>query len=150
MEKHVSPAQSQNDVIRRGESPLRMSNFHFSNIQVSFSGNTFEHTKMRIGVSHEALNANSDKVSVTAEIMSEPASLTLKLIAEAVFSLNSDSDILESPLIKQNTVAIMFPFIRSEITLLTSQPGMSPIVIPPLNINRLLRDTQSESDSGDS
>ena len=100
---------------------------------------------MRLNVSHEIHNTNSDRVSVTAEIMSEPESLTLKLIAEAVFFLDSDDgNIFENPLIKQNTVAIMFPFIRSEITLLTSQPGMSPIVIPPLNIKKLLSETQPE------
>ena len=148
MESHIS---KQSEDIRRATSPLRMSNFHFSNIQVSFLGVKFESTKMRLEVSHDILKTNSDKVSVTAEIMSEPESLTLKLTAEAIFSLDSDdSSILESPLIKQNTVAIMFPFIRSEITLLTSQPGMSPIVIPPLNIKKLLSEKQTELDSENS
>ena len=32
----------------------------------------------------------------------------------------------------------MFPYLRSEVTLLTSQPGMVPIVLPPLNINNLM------------
>ena len=105
---------------------------------------------MRLNVSREMLNTNSVRVSVTVEIMSEPESLTLKLTAEAVFSLDRDGNILENPLIKQNTIAIMFPFIRSEITLLTSQPGMSPIVIPPLNINKLLSNTQTEPDSENS
>jgi preprotein translocase subunit SecB len=27
----------------------------------------------------------------------------------------------------------MFPFIRSQVTLLTTQPGMTPIVLPPIN-----------------
>ena len=149
MEKCISTTQRQSDDIQKAESPLRMSNFHFSNIHVSFSGEKFEHTKMKLAVSHELLCPNSDRVSVTAEIMSEPESLALNLTAEAVFSLDSDSNILESPLIKQNTVAIMFPFIRSEITLLTSQPGMSPIVIPPLNINKMLGNTQAQPDGNE-
>lgn len=140
-------AQIGHEKIQKSESPLRMKNFHFSNIQISFSGERFEHTKMKIEISHANLDVNSARVSVTAEIRSEPDSLHLVLSAEAVFSLDGDGNILDSPLIKQNTVAIMFPFIRSEITLLTSQPGMPPVVIPPLNINKLLSNTQTGSDS---
>lgn len=40
---------------------------------------------------------------------------------------------------QNNAVAIMFPYLRSQVTLLTSQPGMSPIIIPALNINKLLQ-----------
>ena len=39
----------------------------------------------------------------------------------------------ESDIIKKNTVAIMFPFVRSQISLLTTQPDMVPIVLPPIN-----------------
>ena len=35
-----------------------------------------------------------------------------------------------------NTVAIKFPFIRSQVTLLTSQPGMTPIVLPAINTQK--------------
>ena len=31
---------------------------------------------------------------------------------------------------------IMFPFIRSQVTLLTTQPGMTPIVLPPINTTK--------------
>ena len=42
----------------------------------------------------------------------------------------------EESIIKTNTVAIMFPFIRSQVTLLTTQPGMTPIVLPPINTTK--------------
>lgn len=41
--------------------------------------------------------------------------------------------------LKTNAVAIMFPFLRSEITLLTSQPDVAPIVLPPININAVMQ-----------
>ena len=43
-------------------------------------------------------------------------------------------------LIKKNTIAIMFPYIRSHISTITSQPGMMPIVLPPINIAAMLKD----------
>ena len=38
----------------------------------------------------------------------------------------------------KNTVAILFPYIRSQISLMTTQPGMHPIIIPPMNIVSLI------------
>lgn len=47
-------------------------------------------------------------------------------ISEAV----EDSDIL----IQQNAIAIVFPYIRSQISLLTAQPEVDPVILPPMNI----------------
>ena len=49
-------------------------------------------------------------------------------------------------LIKSNTVAIMFPYIRSQVSLLTTQPGIQPIMIPTMNINALIEENQSEEE----
>lgn len=43
-------------------------------------------------------------------------------------------------LIEKNTIAIIFPYIRSHISSITSQPGMMPIVLPPMNIAAMLKD----------
>lgn len=38
-----------------------------------------------------------------------------------------------------NAVAIMFPFLRSQVAQITAQPNFEPIVIPTLNINAVLQ-----------
>ncbi|MCI9197361.1 MAG: preprotein translocase subunit SecB [Lachnospiraceae bacterium] len=40
---------------------------------------------------------------------------------------------------EQNMIAIVFPYIRSYITSITTQPGMSPIVLPAMNIAAMVR-----------
>lgn len=45
-----------------------------------------------------------------------------------------------SEYINSNAIAILFPYIRSQMTLITSQPNMQPIVLPPININALLKE----------
>ena len=35
-----------------------------------------------------------------------------------------------------------FPYIRSQISLLTTQPGLHPVMLPPMNINALLDSTE--------
>ena len=48
-------------------------------------------------------------------------------------------------LVKANTVAIIFPFIRSQISLLTTQPGMKPIIMPPININSIIQSKTNDT-----
>jgi len=42
-------------------------------------------------------------------------------------------------LINKNTVAIMMPYLRSEISLLTAQPDTDCVVLPPFNINKMIQ-----------
>ena len=41
-------------------------------------------------------------------------------------------------LVHKNAVAILMPYLRSEVSLLTAQPGMDCVVLPPFNINKML------------
>lgn len=38
----------------------------------------------------------------------------------------------------KNAVAILMPYLRSELTLLTAQPDTESVVLPPFNINNML------------
>lgn len=40
-------------------------------------------------------------------------------------------------LINKNAVAILMPYLRSEVTLLTAQPDTDSVVLPPFNINKM-------------
>lgn len=53
------------------------------------------------------------------------------------FSLECSNDLLRESIMNKNTVSILFPYLRSELTLITSQPGIEPIVMPPMNINAM-------------
>nr|WP_325305115.1 Preprotein translocase subunit SecB [uncultured Dysosmobacter sp.] len=43
-------------------------------------------------------------------------------------------------IIQQNAVAIVFPYIRSQISLLTAQPEVEPVVLPAMNIAQMVED----------
>lgn len=42
-------------------------------------------------------------------------------------------------LISKNAVAILMPYLRSELTLLTAQPETDSVVLPPFNINKMFK-----------
>lgn len=50
---------------------------------------------------------------------------------------NLDSKMIQD-LINKNAVAILMPYLRSELTLLTAQPDTDSVVLPPFNINAML------------
>ena len=57
------------------------------------------------------------------------------------FSIETDDTIddkLKNALVTKNTVAILMPYLRSELSLLTAQPGMECVVLPAFNINKVL------------
>lgn len=45
---------------------------------------------------------------------------------------------LEHELITKNAVAILMPYLRSEVSILTAQPGVECVVLPPFNIIEML------------
>lgn len=45
----------------------------------------------------------------------------------------------------QNAVAIIFPYIRSQITLLTAQPEVDPVVLQPFNIAQMVEDAMKKA-----
>ena len=47
-------------------------------------------------------------------------------------------------MLEKNTIAIMFPYIRSYISSITTQPGMSPIVLPAMNIVAMVNDQKKK------
>lgn len=46
----------------------------------------------------------------------------------------------KNDMLEKNTLAIMFPYIRSYVSIITTQPGMNPIVLPAMNIIALVND----------
>ena len=47
-------------------------------------------------------------------------------------------DKMVQDLINKNAVAILMPYLRSELTLFTAQPATDSVVLPPFNINKML------------
>lgn len=48
----------------------------------------------------------------------------------------------QKKLISQNAVAILMPYLRSEVSLLTAQPGVECVVLPPINVINLVKEFQ--------
>ena len=120
--------------INKMKSDLKMENFHF--VECSITRNSIiEKGSLSFDLKKEIseLDNGSYNVTLTLTITKEQGDLSVKVVASALFFMdNSDVELVRS-IMETNTVAIMFPFIRSQVSLLTTQPGLTPIVLPPIN-----------------
>lgn len=84
----------------------------------------------------------SYKVSLTL-IGNKPDEYMFEICLIGIFTFKSDEVITEEAklsLISKNTIAILMPYMRSEVSLLTAQPGLNCVVLPPFNINKILEE----------
>lgn len=71
----------------------------------------------------------------------------LKVCVAGEFNIefnNEITDDVKEILIKKNTISILFPYLRSYISSITSQTGMKPIILPTINVNTILQNTDEE------
>ena len=110
--------------------------------KLSFERFSDEVTKLdeqgEIIFSHNIKEISSVKVQVYlgVSLVSE-SKYDIKAQISGIFSIAEDS-VLGRKVLSNNTVAILFPYLRSQLTLLTSQPGFEPVILPVMNINALL------------
>ena len=65
----------------------------------------------------------------------------MEICLSGFFSIESDGELseeLKNTLVTKNSVAIMMPYLRSEVSLLTAQPETECVVLPAFNINNML------------
>lgn len=83
-------------------------------------------------------------VSLTANVWSkgEP-STKLRVTLTGFFRCECEDDAIKQELVQYNTLAILFPYLRSQICLITVQPDIPPITFPPVNIVALFKDVDN-------
>ena len=76
---------------------------------------------------------------------SKPDEYIFEISLTGFFTIEQEDTITEELrdiLISKNTVSILMPYLRSEVSLLTAQPGMECVVLPVFNINKMMEDNQ--------
>ena len=112
----------------------------------SFELKSNEITEMDINLEFQVQTkvniSNDDEHIILLNVMisNDSNEFELHVKYKGVFSLPGSKSInaeLRRTLLTRNTLAIMFPYIRSQISLLTTAPGIAPMMIPILNINNV-------------
>lgn len=93
--------------------------------------------------SYKKNNENVYKITIIAYVEKEKE-YNVEISISGFFSINTNMDLSDNDigdLINKNAVAILMPYIRSEISIITAQPGMECVVMPPINIEAMLKNS---------
>lgn len=131
--------------MNQSECKLQMLDLYFSKFdffQDREKSNKDTEYNSSISINYAVGNTDDTRVKVTIDTMvkDKAESILVNLQTIGIFKIDK-GDITEDVyehLVQANTVAIMFPYIRSQISLITTQPGITPIMIPPVNVNSLV------------
>lgn len=96
-----------------------------------------EKTQFYFGKDIEKISEDIFCVLLSAKIHTSMYELTLTIAGNFSIEKFDGNEVL----IYKNSLAILFPYLRSELTLLTTQPDINPIILPPININNFFDKT---------
>lgn len=126
---------------------LKMEHIVFDEITFVRKGFRNEESKkvsLSISSSVEAIEETSSRVTVKL-LADKENEYTARISISGFCSIEENSE-LGKELIEKNAVAILFPYLRSELSLLTAQPETDPIVLPAMNINGMLDSAKGKAD----
>ena len=127
------------------KSVLKLSKLLFEKIEFDRLATEKSQNDIQFGLNIQiGENAEYHRYKVTLDLRGEKKSeYTVQLVLTGYFDFEEHddpiTDELRDELIKSNTVAIMMPYLRSELSLLTAQPNVDCIVLPPLNVVKMMK-----------
>lgn len=119
------------------KSNLKMNDLYFSSCSVNRKREV-KNEKYTADLQRNITKSDEHEYDVELTLLVQKSDLSVSVVANAHFKYEADTYEMEENIVKSNTVAIMFPFIRSQVTLLTTQPGMAPVVLPPINTTKFV------------
>lgn len=107
-------------------------------------GDIVRFTESSIEKNIKLIDENIYKCSLELKMYDDDESASLDIVVSGVFEIKAKLEPNQQELIiTKNTMAILFPYLRSQVTLLTTQPDVEPVNLPVININALLQNMES-------
>lgn len=127
------------------ESVLKMERIVFDRIEfnrIGFKNDNEIELQFTLGVSNgkDVKDINIYKVSLGAK-GNKKEEYMLEVSITGFFTFQEANDLDDQHkenLLSKNAVAILMPYLRSQITLLTAQPEVDTVVLPVFNVNNML------------
>lgn len=131
----------------KNESVLKLRDLYIDEMNFIRQGNP-EGSNPTLQYSRElAMNGNHTHRVSLGVLGKYPNGTSFEIRLVGIFGIDLSEDIDEKKkgvLLRNNAVAIMFPYLRSQVTLLTTQPGMSALYLPLVNIVALFEDAKNQ------
>lgn len=130
------------------KSNLQMIDLYFSKIEcVQIKDqNNLGQINLNIKYDIDTIQDQADKYSVekvlSVYISDDKNCLAIEIKLNGIFKLEfedgKENDSIAKHLLDLNTITIMMPFLRSEVSLITTQPGIAPVMLPVVDVTKLV------------
>ncbi|MDC4241301.1 protein-export chaperone SecB [Clostridium tertium] len=120
---------------------------------IEFKNNlSFDNSPVEIDFDiNSEVNFISDKeffLGLEIEIFREPEKnnypFNFKAEIIGTFEIDTDNEVEKNKLAEQNSVAILFPYVRALISTYTSASNVSPIILPPINVVKYIQNKKKK------
>lgn len=118
-------------------SPLRMDHIVINRINFERKNFLQKNNDIHFQARKNIEQLDFGKYRVTLGVTAEKDDEYIAEIEISGYCTISEDHPTKDDLLQKNAIAILFPFIRAQLTLLTSQPETTPIVLPVMNINAM-------------
>ena len=127
------------------KSSLLMNNMYFNKLEFVRNGekNTNE-VEYKLAANIWSDNDNHYKVTLILQGHKQDE-YDVEIELEGHFTLEAATDLdveKKDILMKKNAVSILMPYIRSQLSLLTAQPGVDCQILPPINVAKMFENAQ--------
>ncbi len=86
------------------------------------------------------------RVSLTANVwLKDDDAIKLEVTLVGFFFCDCEDENLKKEMVNKNSIAILFPYLRSQISLVTTQPDIPPIILQPMNIVAMFDEAESQN-----
>ena len=125
------------------ESPLVLEKIEITESTFRKKDFSLDELELGVRVEHSVENIGEDEYEIVLNttVSDENENIYVNVKGKAMFrTQQKNMDMLE-----KNIIAIIFPYIRSYISIITTQPGMPPIVLPAMNIIAMINDQRGKN-----
>ena len=125
------------------ESPLILEKIEITESTFRKKDISLDELELWVRVEHSVENIweYEYEILLNTTVSDENENVYVNVRGKAIFrTQQKNMDMLE-----KNTIAIIFPYIRSYISIITTQPGMPPIVLPAMNIIAMVNDQKGKN-----
>lgn len=131
------------DIIKSSESVLKLKRIYFN--ELNFSRKDVEKNNIDVFVERKQFTNSEYEITLNLIISNNEEKYQVNVSIVGIFEFSEDLDeVTKDIIVEKNTISILFPYLRSQVTLLTSQPDIKPMIIPPLNINNLIKNINNK------
>ena len=128
------------------QSVLQMNPVFFDKLSFERLGVSTGESKVRLKINQKIKKIDDGKYVVTILAEATQENEFIATVQISWYCTVDESDPAKEHLLKENAFAILFPYIRSELTLLTAQPETDPIVWPVMNIQAMMEQAEKKKD----